>query len=187
MKYKGPITIVLAMLAIVFCIWRAENKSAELERENRSLKVELAHATIPIQKTFIRDSIPVVMTKVITVDRTDYKKQLADKQLIKDLQIRISELEAENRQLLETSSQVTLQPTEGDSIHEYHDKWADFRYQVPTHQLDYAVRDSIVSFITRIPKHRFLWWRWGTKGYEVRHVNFNPNAKVNYNSFIKLE
>lgn len=187
MKYKGPIIIALVVAVLVIRIWSSESKRHELERENRELKVELAHATVPVQHTTIRDSLPVATTKIITVDRTDYKKQVADKQLIKDLQIRISELESENRQLLETSSQVTLRPTEGDSVHEYHDKWADFRYTVPTHQLDYAVRDSIVSFITRIPKHRFLWLRWGTKGYEVKIVNFNPNAKVNYNSYIELE
>ena len=62
------------------------------------------------------------------------------------------------------------------------------RQMVDSQQLlKYAVRDSFVTDVTRIYKHRFLWLRWGTKGYQVHHVNFNPNVDVKYNQFIMIK
>ena len=35
-------------------------------------------------------------------------------------------------------------------------------------------------------KHKFLWWRWGTKGYQVQIVNFNPHPRINYSRYVEI-
>ena len=54
-------------------------------------------------------------------------------------------------------------------------------------RLEYSVRDSVTTIISRDYKHRFLWWRWGTKGYSVYIVNHNPRGKVYYNKYIRVK
>lgn len=184
--YNGILLGILVVVLIGIIMMRNEKK--RLVDENRALKVELAHAQIPLQRDTIRDSIPVAKLKVITVDRTDYKQQIADKKLISDLKLKLSEIEAENRLLLATRDTVTLKPSlYEDSVMTYRDRWVNFRYELTSRKLGYQVWDSLVTHISRIPKHRFLWFRWGTKGYQLTHTNFNPNAEIKYSSFIKVE
>ena len=98
----------------------------------------------------------------------------------------MSQLESENRTLLATRDTVVLEP-ENDSVMTYRDKWVSFRYLMCERVLDYSVRDSLSAYVSREYKHRFLWWRWGTKGYNVSVVSHNPKCKVEYSKYIKLK
>ena len=188
---KGEIIfwMCLAIAILTGYGWLISRTNRELTSQVHDLQVQLSHAQVPMQRDTIRDSIPVVTQRVVTVDKTDYKKQAADRQLIKDLEMKVSRIEAENAMLRQTLGSVTLQPEKSDSdtVFAYHDHWADFKVNIRESRLDYAVRDSLVTFIERIPRHRFLWLRWGTKGYNVKHVNFNPNSSVEYSRYIKVE
>lgn len=188
---KGEIIfwMCLAIAILTGYCWLISRTNRELTSQVHDLQVQLSHAQVPMQRDTIRDSIPVVTQRVETVDKTDYKKQVADRQLIKDLEMKVSRIEAENAMLRQTLGSVTLQPEKSDSdtVFAYHDHWADFKVNIRESRLDYAVRDSLVTFIERIPRHRFLWLRWGTKGYNVKHVNFNPNSSVEYSRYIKVE
>lgn len=177
-------------LAFAFCIALAAflitlQHDGKLRDDVRSLKVQLAHSYMPMKVDTIRDSVPVYETVVKEIDRTDYKKQVADRQLIKDLKIKLADVTEENRLLTRQLRQIQLQPREeGDSLLEFHDQWADLVYDTTTSNLDFTVRDSLVTFVTRVPKHKFLWFRWGTKGYQVRIASFNPYTQLKYEGFI---
>ena len=186
LSYVAVVVVMLLLAGVSY--WVEYQKQKDLLRQIRDLEVQLAHATVPLQRDTIRDSIPVVQQRVITVDKTDYKKQIADAELIKDLQLEIKQIKQQNDMLMATAGQVPINPKgEGDSIFTYKDAWADFEVNVPARNLKYEVRDSIVTFIATIPKHKFLWWKWGTKGYNVKIVNFNPRSKVLYNRTIRVE
>jgi hypothetical protein len=177
-------------LAFAFCIALAAflitlHHDGKLRDDVRSLKVQLAHSYMPMKVDTIRDSVPVYETVVKEIDRTDYKKQVADRQLIKDLKIKLADVTEENRLLTRQLRQIQLQPREeGDSLLEFHDQWADLIYDTTTNNLDFTVRDSLVTFVTRVPRHKFLWFRWGTKGYQVRIASFNPYTQLKYEGFI---
>lgn len=156
-----------------------------LEQQVRDLQVELAHSMVPLQTDTIHDSIPVTTQRIVEVDRTDYKSQVADRQLIKDLQLKVSQIESENLMLREIADSLQLVAL-NDSLYAYHDRWADFEVNMRSGMMDYAVRDSFVSYVSRIYKHRFLWWKWGTKGYNMKVVNFNPRATVKYARTIRV-
>lgn len=158
----------------------------DYERQISDLSVRLAEASEKVDTFLIHDSIPVAQIKVVEVDRTDYKTQLADKKLIKDLELRVKEVESENRTLLSTRDTVVLNPL-NDSILTYSDRWNSFSYELNTRVLDWEVRDSLVTFVSSEYRHHFLWWRWGRKGYKVSIVNFNPKSRIIYDKFIKIK
>lgn len=189
MKYLGQIETVFAMIllavAAFFIVSFQMEKKGLLFRID-DLQLRLAEAVENPKVMYIHDSIPVYKYEVVEVDRTDYKKQLADRQLIKDLKLRISEIEAENRTLLATRDTVVLNPL-NDSVLSYRDKWAFFRYDISSRVLDWEVRDSLSTFVSTEYRHHFLWWKWGRKGYQVTIVNHNPRSRIEYNKYIKVK
>lgn len=180
------------LLVILFCIFALgflcceSRENSLLKKEVRDLELRLANADEKIDTFIIRDSVPVAQVKVVEVDRTDYKKLLADRELIKDLKLKVSELESENQTLLSTRDTVVLHPI-NDSTLTYRDKWCSFEYSLSTRVLDWEVRDSLSTFVSTEYRHHFLWWRWGKKGYKVTIVNHNPRSRVEYDKFIKIK
>lgn len=177
---------LFVICVIVSMLWLASSDRRRYERQIRDLEVRLAKSEEKVDTFVIRDTIHVAQTKVVEVDRTDYKKQLADKQLIKDLGLKVSELESENRTLLSTRDTVVLNPV-NDSILTYSDKWFSFSYDLDSRVLDWEVRDSLTTYVSQEYRHRFLWWKWGRKGYKVTIVNHNPRSRIEYSKFIRIK
>ena len=178
--------IILTWLVTSFVVYAKENR--ELHQKVDQLQQTLAHSTIELLHDTIRDSIPIVTQQVVTIDKTDYKKLEADRELLKDLNLKYSQIESEMRVLLANQGKVTLQASaDSDSVLRYKDKWCELEYQVKPRDLSYKTFDSLVTLVDREYKHKFPWWRWGTKGYKVTHVNFNPNAEIKYSRYIKVE
>ena len=190
-KKQQIVAAVCGMMVIGFIL--VEHRKMEVENQALHQQVDqlnyaIAHSTVEIQHNTIRDSIPVASQPVVVIDKTDYKKMEADKQLIKDLGLKISQIESEMRVLLANQGNVTLQASaDSDSVLRYKDRWCEFEYLVKPRNLSYKTFDSLVTLVDREYKHKFLWWRWGTKGYKVTHVNFNPNAEIKYSRYIKVE
>lgn len=176
--------IVAAIVAGLYVSFKRSEVRA-LRKELRDVSVRLAEAEERVDTFIIRDSIPVVETRVVEVDRTDYKKLLADERLIKDLKLRVRDLESENRTLLSTRDTVVL-TTVDDSVYSYRDQWCRFSYVHATGVLDWEVRDSLCTYVSAEYRHRFLWWKWGRKGYKVSIVNFNPRSRIEYEKYIRL-
>ena len=182
-------TILIAGLTYImtsFLVYAKENR--ELHQKVDQLQQTLAHSTIEMLHDTIRDTIPIVTQHVVTIAKTDYKKLEADRELLKDLNLKYSQIESEMRVLLANQGKVTLQASaDSDSVLRYKDRWCEFEYLVKPRDLSYKMYDSLVTLVDREYKHKFLWLRWGTKGYWVTHVNFNPNAEIKYSRYIKVE
>lgn len=194
MKFNLGIIIYFSISLFLFALFGflcCDNREARFRKEIRDLQIRLAESEQKRDTFFIHDSVPVYAARIVEVDKTDYKRQLADRDLIKALQLRVSQVEAENRLLLAMRDTVYLE-REGESTEDttqmftYHDDWADFSFRLSDGRLAYEVRDSLNTYVAREYRHRFLWWRWGTKGYNVYHVNFNPHSRVVYNKYIKV-
>lgn len=180
---KVLIVVLMISISLVACYFRSHISG--YEKQIRELQVRLAQAKENPDTFFIHDSIPVYRDRVVEVDKTDYKKILADKKLIKELGLKVSQLESENKTLINTKDTVYLNKV-NDSTMQYTDKWVNFEL-FGGRVLSYSVRDSLSVFVSREYKHRFLFWKWGTKGYKVSTVSHNPNCKVEYNKYIKIK
>lgn len=180
----------LPVIALSVALGVLGRRNGKLKQERESLSVELAHAQMapPIVHDTIRDTVPVSTAPVVVMEKATYKKEIADRQLLKDLRLRAAQVETQQLTGTETHDTVSLS-AKGTAVYEYHDRWADFRIEAkPTDTLlAYSVRDSAYTIVYREYKHRFLWWKWGTKGYKVKVVNFNPHATIRYNQYIKIE
>lgn len=180
------LTVAIAVVSLILAKLDDYHRKQEVEE----LKAQLAHAQIApmVEYDTIRDTIPVATSVVIPVERSTYKTELADRQLIKDLRLKLGQIEAQ--QLSGTAIHDTVRlKAKVNSRYEYADRWAHFTLSMkpPDTTLVYTVIDSVLTLVYREYKHKFLWWRWETKGYKVKVVNFNPNATIRYNQYIKVE
>lgn len=180
--------IAAAVMAGIFLLFYCQtaNRLMEARAKADRLSVELAHARIPMQRDTIHDSIEVVTQTVVEVVPKRMREAMAaDRRLIKELKLRIGQLEAVQTTVIETSDSAPARHNEDDSLYYYNDQWADISLNLRDSTFYYNIRDSLSTVVYREYKHRFLWWRWGTKGYRVKMVNFNPHARVTYNKYIK--
>ena len=182
--------IWLALSVLMLCAFLTERgRVSSLEKEKETLSVDLAHAELgrTLTTDIIRDSGPASTAPVVQVKARTYKEQLADKALLRDLGLRAAQVETQQVSGTVVHDTVRLQP-DGSSW-AYHDRWAQFRLRMEPQDttLAYSVRDSVTTVVYREYRHRFLWWRWGTKGYRVRIVNFNPHATLLYEQYVRVE
>jgi hypothetical protein len=158
-----------------------------LKREIEMLREELAKQQqyVPLHKDTIRDSVELVTQKIIEVEKIKEVLTDEDRKLLKDAGIAAKELMSLQKTSTEANDTVWLEKkdsSENAPLY-YKDAWAEFEYQ--NKKLRYSVKDSLAIAVKKEFKHRFLWWKWGTKGYDVKVMNFNPHATIRYNTFVK--
>lgn len=185
-KFKAISNISMA-IAVVLGVFFMHHDSNRQKKEIDRLKTELARARthMPVERIVFRDSLSATTAPVTAVSKSVYKKHLADRQMLKDLGVKASQITAQETRVSQTSDTVKGAVT--DSVFTYRDKWAYFRLSIPDTTLQYSIRDSLATFIVREYKHKFLWWRWGTRGYKVKVVSFNPHTTLLYDNYIKVE
>jgi cellobiose-specific phosphotransferase system component IIB len=191
MNKKQIALLIFAMVGISVMIGeyhKMEVAKRELQEKVDALQQAVAHSTIELLHDTIRDTIPVASQPVVVIDKTDYKKLEADRELLKDLNLKYSQIESEMRVLMANQGKATLQASEDSvSVLRYKDRWCEFEYLVKPRELEYKTYDSLITLVDHEYKHKFLWWRWGTKGYKVTHINFNPRSEIRYSRYIKVE
>ena len=62
----------------------------------------------------------------------------------------------------------------------------DFNENPPINNLKMTTRDSLTHVLYKVPKCKFLGIRFGTKGYEIKVINHNPDGTILYNSWINV-
>ena len=174
--------IVLLTIFASFLIFESRQKKA-----NEALKMQLHQLQLkysPMQRDTIRDSVKLVTQQVMVMDRGEYKLLAADRKLLKDLQLKISQVVSDQRVSMVTSD--TVKTNRLNSVYSYSDAWLSLRLDTADSILTYKARDSLQCIVARQYKHKFLWWKWGTKGYNVKVLNYNPHSTILYNSYIQV-
>jgi len=196
MNKKKIVLVILGIAAVITCIYidRELSKTRDLESQVRKLKVELAHASIyvPLDRDTVilstHDTVEVVTSSVITAELSALRKQhIIDEQLIKDLGLKLKQLDAVQTTVTETKDTVKSDFNDSTKVFSYEDYWSHLEFRPCDSTFYYNIRDSLVTSIHHEYKHKFLWFRWGIKGYKVKHVNFNKNSRIVYNTYVKPE
>ena len=186
-KVLDGLVALVAFIVLLAVVVLLASCDRSLRRENERLRHELAMAQryVPLQRDTIRDTVEVITQKVVEVERIRDVLTQDEKALLRDLGLKVSELESLQKTGVITRDTVYL--TEKDSTEDapliYRDAWTDIEYR--DRRMVYAMRDSIAVAVKREYKHRFLWWRWKVKGYEVKVANFNPHATIRYNTYVQ--
>lgn len=183
-KIKGAAPLLLELLVIGIATFLFERMQ---HKENEALKLQLHELQLkysPAERDTIRDSIIVLTQQVMQMDRSEYKLVAADRKLLQDLSLRLSQVAADHRLSMVTAD--TVKATRRNSVFAYNDEWLSLRLDTADSMLTYKARDSLQCLVTRQYKHKFLWWRWGTKSYDIKVINFNPHSTLLYNSYIQV-
>lgn len=187
-KLEKKLAVILSFLMVLltifasFLIFESRQKKA-----NEALKLQLHQLQLkysPMQRDTIRDSIKLVTQQVMVMDRGEYKLLAADRKLLEELNLKLRQVVSDQRVSMVTSD--TVKTKRLNSVYSYSDAWFSLRLDTADSILTYRARDSLQCIVAREYKHKFLWWRWGTKGYNVKVLNFNPHSTILYNSFIQV-
>ena len=184
---KAVCFVVLTAIVAAVGVLLLFGCNGRLKKENELLRRELALAQkyVPLQRDTIRDTVEVVTQKVVEVEKVKSALTKEERELLKDLGLKVRELESLQQTGIVTKDTVWLvgkDSTDGSPL-VYHDAWTDIEYR--DKRMVYAMRDSLAIALRKEYKHRFLFFCWGTKGYEVKVANFNPHSSVRYNTFVK--
>lgn len=179
------IMLIVTMVALFRSSQRCDQLQADLTRQTENV----GSLTYDIQYGNVQDSLPVAQNTALQAKVSELQKlHLADTKLIQDLRLRLKDVQAIHAASSTTSDTVYLtpDPVKPDSVLSYRDRWLSLHIDLPTRQCQYATHDSLTTIVSRTYRHRFLWWRWGTKGYQVQIVNFNPHSKIDYSRYIEV-
>lgn len=180
------------------------SRNGQLEKENEQLREELTRTQeyVPLIRERFRDSLEAVRQSVRPVENVKATLTKADRELLKELGAKVGAIESYQKVSTETRAEVVLghdtivaektndaqhrerEPPE-DSVLVYKDEWLDFKYNSKNSVLLIQVCDSLAISVEKEYKKRFLWWRWGVKGYEVKAVSFSPYSSIRYNTYVR--
>lgn len=181
------IAIAVVIISIMTLFVKREQYRRKIEHLQSQIEVLNSWNIYPsIIRDTIHDTVPVASAPALVVTKEEYKK-VADKALLKDLDVKPAAINSQLQTEISTRDSIKLRAAPADNDYIYHDRWTDIHLSLSDSILQYNVRDSIAMFIVRDYKHRFLFWHWGTKGYDVKLVNFNPRAKIKYLKYVKVE
>ena len=181
---KTFIKAILVILIIVSCFWLFDYQQRQAEQELRLQLNRLRLEYSPAERDTIRDSVKLITQQVLQMPAQEYKLQAYDRQMLHDIELRLGQVMADQRTSLSTAD--TVMAERDSSVYSYSDDWLSFRLNTADSILTYKARDSLQTIIYRQYRHKFLWWRWGTKGYGVKVINFNPHSSIAYNSYIQV-
>ena len=137
-----------------------------------------------IDNHIVADSLYFGSFDVTCTTKREVKKTV-NKKIAEGIGFNRSSVESQMNLSLSTEDTVKMKPAQ-DSILNYQDKWLTAKVNLYDSTMIYRARDSLTQYVERIYKHRFLWWKWGTKGYRVHIVNHNPHSKIDYADYIRV-
>lgn len=186
--------VVIALLAVALAVAIRAN-SSNVERYERE-KANSDSLTEKIDSMRTRNGEFVLTINELQYTVQDFKRRAAeDAELIKELKLRVNEVKEVIKTVTETKIvyRDTLVMVSPDVFKFTHNtKWwsvdetIDFGIKPPQVDFNMTTRDSVSHILYRVPKCRFLGIHWGTKGYEIKVINHNPNSVISYSRWINV-
>lgn len=189
-KQNTAIQILAAMFIITMAAFiRSAYQNRKLRSELNRQTENIGSLTYDIQYGKLDDSLSVAKNTAIQAKCNELEQlHLADAKLIKELKVKLKDVKTIHTASSYTADTVRIEsvPNTADSVFSYQDKWLSLHIDIPARLCQYSSRDSLTTIVSRTYKHKFLWWRWGIKGYQVQIVNFNPHSRINYSRYVEV-
>lgn len=192
LKHWKIILIVLLAGALFITIRTASKSKSKYQRERNNveaLMTELEH-----EKTKRGEDVTTIQELQLTV--SEFKKLRAeDVKLIEELKIKPPQIKEVVKTVVETKivyRDSLVQVSPGKYEWNKDTKWwtvnqqIDFNENPPINNFKMTTRDSLTHVLYKVPKCKFLGIRFGTKGYEIKVINHNPDGTILYNSWINV-
>lgn len=186
--------VAIVLLAVALAVSIRAN-SSNVERYERE-KANSDSLTEKIDSIRTQNGEFVLTINELQYTVQDFKRRAAeDAELIKELKLRVNEVKEVIKTVTETKIvyRDTLVMVSPDVFKFTHNtKWwsvdetIDFGIKPPQVDFNMTTRDSVSHILYRVPKCRFLGIHWGTKGYEIKVINHNPNSVISYSRWINV-
>jgi hypothetical protein len=179
------VMLIVTMVAFIRSAYQNRKLQADLNRQTENV----GSLTYDIQYGNLDDSLSVAKNTALQAKCDELKQlHLADTKLIRELKVKLKDVKSIHTASSSTADTVRIEPVPNtaDSVFSYQDKWLSLHIDIPARLCQYISRDSLTTIVSRTYKHKFLWWRWGTKGYQVQIVNFNPHSRINYSRYVEV-
>lgn len=189
-KQNTAIQILVAMFIITMAAFiRSAYQNSKLRSELNRQTENIGSLTYDIQYGKLDDSLSVAKNTALQAKCDELKQlHLADAKLVKELKVKLKDVKTIHTASSSTADTVRIEPipNTADSVFSYQDKWLSLHIDIPARLCQYTSKDSLTTIVSRLYKHKFLWWRWGTKGYQVQIINFNPHSRINYSRYVEV-
>lgn len=190
---KNKIIIALAALLISFSIagyflvkdYRFQKSEVERQRQN----VEILNKNFTSYKSAYGQSSAKVEALNYRLDelKINEAKLLL---LIKSLKIKPKDVISSTQIGTETKVVIRTVIQYVDSVKclNFEDKYNKISGCFKGDSIDLSVEtfDNLTTIVSKIPKHKFLWWTWGVKAITLDITAENPNTRFNYLKYIEV-
>lgn len=190
MKIKFYIGIIVVIIGLVTTIHFQHKKIKKQKANIERLDNNVSALTTDISYFKLNDSISAATIKSLNVTVDEFKDMNVEaKKTIDALNIKYKRLLKVNQTITQENQDLLLNKTIDTLIlKDTIVKTVSASYRSPYLDLDiydlgnqyqvrYESRDTIDQILENIPK-KFLFIRYGTKGFKTTYVNRNPNAKI---------
>lgn len=186
------VLIVLLTVALYFMIKTSINNRQKYLREKNNteaLLIDIEH-----ERTKRGEDVTTIQELQLTVKELK-KLREDDIKMIEELKIRPPQIKEIIKTVTKTKIEYrdSLVQVAPDKFEWNQDtKWwtvnqeIDFTPKPPIIDFKMNTRDSLSHVLYKVPKFKFLGIRFGTKGYEIKCVNHNPDSKIIYNEWINV-
>ena len=189
-KQNTAIQILAAMFIVTMAAFiRSAYQNSKIRSELNRQTENIGSLTYDIQYGKLDDSLSVAKNTALQAKCDELKQlHLADAKLVKELKVKLKDVKTIHTASSSTADTVRIEPipNTADSVFSYQDKWLSLHIDIPARLCQYTSKDSLTTIVSRLYKHKFLWWRWGTKGYQVQIINFNPHSRINYSRYVEV-
>ena len=186
------VLIGVLLLGVYIASKQAITNRQKYQREKsnvESLMTDIEHA-----RTKAGEDVATIGELQLTVD--EFKKLRAeDAKLIKELKIKASEVKEVVKTVVKTHIEykdTLIEVAPNQFVWNKDTTWWSVRqkinFTVKPPQVDFkmASRDSLTHVLYKVPKFKFLWWHFGTKGYKIKVVSHNPQSEIAYSEWINV-
>ena len=172
------IFLLVSSVAILLKINKNYKDKLDISNENNITMLNT------ISRYKLRDSLNIVSIGRLQLNNeqlNEYRKN--DAQLIKELKLKPAQVKEIFTTSIQTKDSIVFQLK--DSCISYKTQWIDVHGCIGD-TLYINSTDSISQIIYKEYKHKFLWFKWGTKGYKQKIINYNPNSQIKYAEWIHI-
>jgi hypothetical protein len=196
-RLNGILVLVILCLGITVSILYRNGKQLEAERDKYQSNTNALLSDVKRMRLDSATTAVDVKTLRLTLD--EYKRYRAsDAEKIQKLNIKLNDLQMVARHSLEVNAPleaelkdsviirdtiaVNIQTVELDTPH------IQLSGMIENNRLSGRIHVPVTlqQAVWLEPKHRFLWWRWGTKAVHQTVASDNPYVEITYSEVIEI-
>ncbi len=179
--------LLLSGVVLYYLFQREAQRNEELEWNQSSL-LDSVH------RYSVMDSLSAASIGVLELELSELRAYRSkDKELIKNLGLRLSRLQSISTTGIESSYSFRVKAqdiTSGSDTLKWSikNKWINFyaEKQKDTLESQIIVYDTIVQVLHRVPRFKFLGIWFGTKGVRQEIISRNPHTRISAAEYIEI-